>query len=256
LESGPEELEIRAIANARSQLTNGPYSSSWRRGCGQRILCYWRSNGAVLPEVSAAAMLVHVATAPAIKTKTKSFAIRVNFLPSLTKILESPQKGRHNRRLSNAYWRHLSRPLPSVRHPCRSSNRRSACRRSLQNLEQANHLTGLFAFQLGIGRGNHGHLVHHRGDAGCLHAVATPRGRRIGDNLPCVALVVQVFAACSSTMSISCSSVAAPFSTAMSPFLWNMNRTEPDSPRFRRFLQRRGGFRSPRGCGCRLAHPQ
>jgi hypothetical protein len=39
------------------------------------------ATGAVLPEVSAAAMLVHVATAPAIKTKTKSFAIRVNFLP-------------------------------------------------------------------------------------------------------------------------------------------------------------------------------
>ncbi len=43
---------------------------------------------------------------------------------------------------------------------------------------------------------------------------------------------------CSSTMSINCSSVAAPFSTAIRPFLWNMKRTEPDSPRLPPFLEK------------------
>ena len=43
---------------------------------------------------------------------------------------------------------------------------------------------------------------------------------------------------CSSTMSISFSSVAADFSTAITPFFENMKRTEPDSPRLPPFFEK------------------
>jgi hypothetical protein len=64
------------------QLTNGPYSQllasrTWATGfsaVGVAIV-------APLPEVWAAAMLVPAAAALLIKTKTKSFAIRINVLP-------------------------------------------------------------------------------------------------------------------------------------------------------------------------------
>jgi len=35
------------------------------------------------------------------------------------------------------------------------------------------------------------------------------------------------------------------------PLLVEMKRTEPFSPRFAAVLGKRGGFRSPRDCGCR-----
>src|SRR5271157_4838526 len=188
--------KLSRLPRPEPPLMNGPYSQLWSwRTWATGLSTPAGPLAAAAPGVWAEAIIV-----PAIKRNITNLALGVNVLPFfLSNTNDDSHKkaattGRPVACLPGAALAGRLFHLLGVHVEVRVD---VLCVVALfQGLEQADHLVCCSPFQLGIGGRDHGHFAHHRGNARGLHCLGNRFiGGWFGDDLPGVALVVQVFPA-------------------------------------------------------------
>src|SRR5271166_414749 len=95
------------------------------------------------------------------------------------------------------------------------------------------------SLELGVVLRDHSDFSNVGLDAGGFHRFQHRLvNRGVGQDFPTVTIVLQVVAPASRTMFIRSSSLAAALEMIMSPFLWNIQATEPASPMLPPFFEK------------------